>query len=61
VGRSRPQPEPPAFALGEDVTDAKFGEGTVIGLEPGGIVVVRFRRDGSERKLLSQYAHLTRR
>ncbi|WP_249020819.1 ATP-dependent helicase [Conexibacter sp. S30A1] len=61
VGRARPQPEPPPFALGEDVSDAKFGEGTVIGLEPGGIVVVRFRRDGSERKLLSQYAHLTRR
>jgi DNA helicase-2/ATP-dependent DNA helicase PcrA len=61
VGRARPQPEPPAFSLGEDVSDAKFGEGTVIGLEPGGIVVVRFRRDGSERKLLSQYAHLTRR
>ncbi len=61
VGRARANPEPPAFALGEDVSDSKFGEGTVIGLEPGGIVVVRFRRDGSERKLLSQYAHLSRR
>jgi len=30
-------------------------------MEPGGIVVIRFSRDGSERKLLSQYAHLTRR
>ena len=39
----------------------EFGEGVVTGLEPGGIVVIRFSRDGSERKMLSQYAHLTRR
>jgi superfamily I DNA/RNA helicase len=61
VGRARPQADIPDFRLGEEVNDSKFGEGTVIGVEPGGIVVVRFRSDGSERKLLSQYAHLTRR
>ena len=61
VGRARPQSDVPDFRLGEEVSDAKFGEGTVIGVEPGGIVVVRFSRDGVERKLLSQYAHLTRR
>ena len=61
VGRPRPQDDVPDFRLGEDVSDAKFGDGTVIGIEPGGIVVVRFSRDGAERKLLSQYAHLTRR
>jgi DNA helicase-2/ATP-dependent DNA helicase PcrA len=61
VGRARPQADIPDFRLGEEVSDSKFGEGTVIGVEPGGIVVVRFRSDGSERKLLSQYAHLTRR
>jgi DNA helicase II / ATP-dependent DNA helicase PcrA len=61
VGRARPQADVPDFRLGEDVTDSKFGDGTVIGVEPGGIVVVRFRSDGSERKLLSQFAHLTRR
>jgi DNA helicase-2/ATP-dependent DNA helicase PcrA len=61
IGRARPQAEMPEFRMGEEVTDSKFGEGTVIGVEPGGIVVVRFRSDGSERKLLSQYAHLTRR
>jgi DNA helicase-2/ATP-dependent DNA helicase PcrA len=61
VGRARPQADVPEFRLGDDVSDSKFGEGTVIGVEPGGIVVVRFRSDGSERKLLSQYAHLTRR
>jgi DNA helicase II / ATP-dependent DNA helicase PcrA len=61
VGRARPQADLPDFRLGEEVSDSKFGEGTVIGVESGGIVVVRFRSDGSERKLLSQYAHLTRR
>ncbi|MDE3129930.1 MAG: ATP-binding domain-containing protein [Acidobacteriota bacterium] len=61
VGRARPEPDAPAFRLGEEVSDAKFGEGTVIGVEPGGIVVIRFSRDGSERKLLSQYARLSRR
>jgi len=30
-------------------------------VEAGGIVVIRFRSDGSERKLLSQYAQLSRR
>ncbi len=61
IGRARPQSDAPEFRLGEEVSDAKFGEGTVIGVEPGGIVVIRFSRDGSERKMLSQYAHLTRR
>ncbi|HEX3801338.1 MAG TPA: UvrD-helicase domain-containing protein [Solirubrobacteraceae bacterium] len=61
AGRAASNPDAPEFHLGEDVSDAKFGDGTVIGVEPGGIVVIRFSRDGSERKLLSQYAHLTRR
>ena len=61
IGRARPQSDVPDFRLGEEVSDEKFGDGTVIGVEPGGIVVIRFSRDGSERKLLSQYAHLTRR
>ena len=61
VGRAKSQPDVPDFRLGEEVIDAKFGDGTVIGVEPGGIVVVRFSSDGSERKLLSQYAHLARR
>jgi DNA helicase-2/ATP-dependent DNA helicase PcrA len=54
-------PEAPTFRLGEDVRDPKFGDGTVIGVEPGGIVVIRFSRDGAERKLMSQYAQLSRR
>ena len=49
------------FALGDDVEHATMGEGVVIGLEPGGLVVVRFTADGSERKLMMDYAPLKRR
>ena len=31
------------------------------GVEPGGIVVVRFAGDGSERKLMAEYAPITKR
>jgi DNA helicase-2/ATP-dependent DNA helicase PcrA len=50
-----------SFRLGEDVVHAAFGEGVVTGVEPGGIVVVRFAGDGSERKLMADYAPVTRR
>ncbi|WP_245602766.1 ATP-dependent helicase [Solirubrobacter soli] len=49
------------FRVGEDVIHAKLGEGVVIGLEPGGIAVVRFAADGSERKMMTDYAPLKRR
>jgi superfamily I DNA/RNA helicase len=51
----------PSFRLGEDVTHPKFGEGVVTGLEPGGIVVIRFSRDGSERKMVADLAPISRR
>jgi len=51
----------PLLRIGDDVTHAAFGEGVVTGLEPGGIVVVRFADDGSERKLLAGIAPVTRR
>jgi DNA helicase II / ATP-dependent DNA helicase PcrA len=47
--------------MGDDVVHAAFGEGVVTGLEPGGIVVVRFAGDGSERKLMAEYAPITKR
>jgi DNA helicase-2/ATP-dependent DNA helicase PcrA len=50
-----------SFALGEDVVHANFGEGVVTGVEPGGLVVVRFAADGSERKLMADYAPLKKR
>ncbi len=58
----RIQPGPAAtFALGDDVTHVKFGDGVVVGVEPGGLVVVRFASDGSERKLMADYAPLKKR
>ena len=53
-----PRNEGATFNVGEDVVHAAFGEGVVIGAEPGGVVVVRFRGDGSERKLMADYAPL---
>jgi DNA helicase II / ATP-dependent DNA helicase PcrA len=47
--------------IGDDVVHASFGEGVVTGTEPGGIVVVRFAGDGSERKLMADYAPIRRR
>ncbi|MCP9488474.1 MAG: UvrD-helicase domain-containing protein [Solirubrobacteraceae bacterium MAG38_C4-C5] len=54
---------PPALDLrmGDDVVHAAFGEGVVTGVEPGGVVVVRFAADGTERKLMADLAPLTRR
>jgi len=64
-GASAPAPraagEAASFALGEDVVHAQFGDGVVTGVEPGGLVVVRFAGDGSERKLMADYAPLKRR
>lgn len=57
---SRPAPEV-SFGLGDDVTHAAFGEGVVIGIEPGGVIVIRFAGDGSERKLMAEFAPLTKR
>jgi DNA helicase-2/ATP-dependent DNA helicase PcrA len=48
----RDAPASVSYRLGEDVVHAAFGEGVVTGIEPGGIVVVRFAADHSERKLL---------
>ena len=56
------EPKPGAgFALGDDVVHANFGDGVVVGVEPGGLVVVRFAGDGSERKLMADYAPLKKR
>jgi DNA helicase-2/ATP-dependent DNA helicase PcrA len=50
-----------AFRVGEDVVHAAFGEGVVTGIEPGGVIVVHFAGDGSERKLMAEYAPVSRR
>ena len=64
-GSESPTPVDPGPTLelrtGDDVVHASFGEGVVTGTEPGGIVVVRFAGDGSERKLMADYAPIRRR
>jgi DNA helicase-2/ATP-dependent DNA helicase PcrA len=56
---TRREPTPGAsFRIGEDVVHARFGDGVVTGVEPGGVVMVRFAADGSEKKLMADYAPL---
>jgi DNA helicase-2/ATP-dependent DNA helicase PcrA len=50
-----------SFRLGEDVVHAAFGDGVVTAVEPDGVIVVRFAGDGSERKLMAEYAPVNRR
>jgi DNA helicase-2/ATP-dependent DNA helicase PcrA len=47
--------------VGDDVVHASFGDGVVTAAEPGGVVVVRFAGDGSERKLMADYAPIRKR
>jgi DNA helicase II / ATP-dependent DNA helicase PcrA len=58
---AREAPAAVVFRLGEDVVHAAFGEGVVTGVEPDGVIVVRFAGDGSERKLMAEYAPVSRR
>ena len=53
----------PALELrtGDDVVHASFGDGVVTGVEPGGVVVVRFAGEGKERKLMADYAPIRKR
>ncbi len=54
-------PSGPSFRLGEDVVHAAFGEGVVTAVERDGVIVVRFSGDGSERRLMAEYAPVSRR
>jgi DNA helicase-2/ATP-dependent DNA helicase PcrA len=49
-----------AFSPGDKVLHAKFGEGVVLGLEPGGIIRVFFSLSGEQKRLLLEYAPLRR-
>jgi DNA helicase-2/ATP-dependent DNA helicase PcrA len=49
------------FRIGDDVVHAAFGEGVVTGVDPGGVVVVRFSGDGTERRLMADYAPIRKR
>jgi DNA helicase-2/ATP-dependent DNA helicase PcrA len=56
----QPQDAPIPFRVGDDVVHATFGEGVVLAVEEGGIVLVRFASNGSERRLTVDYAPLKR-
>jgi ATP-dependent DNA helicase UvrD/PcrA len=48
----------PDLSTGDSVRHSTLGEGVVVRIEPGGLVTVRFAEDGSERKLMLDYAPL---
>ena len=48
----------PSLSTGDSVRHSTLGEGVVVRIEPGGLVTVRFADDGSERKLVLEYAPL---
>jgi DNA helicase II / ATP-dependent DNA helicase PcrA len=59
-GFRRPERAVPDLSLGDEVRHATLGEGVVTGLDRDGVVVVRFREDRSERRLMLGYAPLER-
>jgi DNA helicase-2/ATP-dependent DNA helicase PcrA len=54
----REERELPALSTGDSVRHGSLGEGVVTRIEPGGVVTVRFAADGSERRLMIEYAPL---
>jgi DNA helicase-2/ATP-dependent DNA helicase PcrA len=58
--RSQIQPldDVPDLSTGDSVRHSTLGEGVVVQIEAGGLVTVRFAEDGSERKLMLDYAPL---
>jgi DNA helicase-2/ATP-dependent DNA helicase PcrA len=63
AGAAQPIDPGPTLELrtGDDVVHASFGDGIVTGVEPGGVVVVRFAGEGVERKLMADYAPIRKR
>ena len=54
-----PRAEVPSLSTGDSVRHATLGSGIVTRIEPDGVVTVRFE-DGSERRLMLEYAPLER-
>jgi DNA helicase-2/ATP-dependent DNA helicase PcrA len=55
-----PREDVPSLSTGDSVRHGTLGEGVVTAMEPGGVVTVRFAADGSERRLMLDYAPLER-
>lgn len=46
------------LSTGDAVRHGSLGEGIVTAIEPGGVVTIRFAEDGTERRLMIEYAPL---
>jgi DNA helicase-2/ATP-dependent DNA helicase PcrA len=57
-GQIQPRDDVPDLSTGDSVRHSTLGEGVVVQIEAGGLVTVRFAEDGSERKLMLDYAPL---
>src|SRR3954451_2688750 len=55
-----PRSDVPSLSTGDSVRHETLGEGVVTSIEAGGVVTVRFAGDGSERRLMLDYAPLER-
>jgi ATP-dependent DNA helicase UvrD/PcrA len=53
-----PRATVPELATGDNVRHSTLGEGVVTRVEPDGVVTVRFAEDGTERRLMLEYASL---
>jgi DNA helicase-2/ATP-dependent DNA helicase PcrA len=53
-----PRTDVPSLATGDSVRHETLGEGVITRIEAGGVVTVRFADDGSERRLVLDYAPL---
>jgi DNA helicase-2/ATP-dependent DNA helicase PcrA len=53
-----PRENQPSLSTGDSVRHGTLGEGVVTAIEAGGVVTVRFANDGSERRLVLDYAPL---
>jgi DNA helicase-2/ATP-dependent DNA helicase PcrA len=55
-----PRSDAPTLSTGDSVRHETLGEGVVTAMEAGGVVTVRFASDGTERRLMLDYAPLER-
>jgi DNA helicase-2/ATP-dependent DNA helicase PcrA len=53
-----PRSDVPSLSTGDSVLHGTLGEGVVTRIEAGGVVTVRFAGDGTERRLMLDYAPL---
>ncbi len=58
--KKQPGAQVAGLSTGDRVLHAKFGEGMVLGIEPGGVVRVFFSELGEQKRLLLEYAPLKR-